>query len=68
MYTAPTSGGKTLIADLAILEQLFCNGSGGVNGGGGRNCIVMVPYVAVVGERVEELGRLAAVLPFRVLK
>eukprot|EP00035_Acanthoeca_spectabilis_P008952 m.160680 g.160680 ORF g.160680 m.160680 type:complete len:1380 (-) comp14560_c0_seq3:218-4357(-) len=59
VYTAPTSGGKTLVADIAMLWAMFTEG---------RSCVFMLPLVAVVEERVAELKRLANIMPFHVQK
>lgn len=59
VYTAPTSGGKTLVADIAMLWTMFSEH---------RSCIFMLPLIAVVDERVADLRRLAHDIPFHVEK
>ena len=59
VYTAPTSGGKTLVADIAMLWTMFTQH---------RSCVFMLPLVAVVEERVAELRRLAQDVPCHVEK
>ena len=45
VYTAPTSGGKTLVAEMLMLHRLE-------EGGAHAKAVFVVPYKAIVDEKV----------------
>lgn len=52
---APTSGGKTIVAIILLLRTMHLDG---------KDAVFVLPYVAIVSEKVQELKQLAHRLPF----
>ena len=50
LYTAPTGGGKSLVADVLMLKRVIENPH--------RKAILVLPYVALVQEKLKWLRRI----------
>ena len=57
LYLSPTSGGKTLVAELLMLHTLLVRQ---------LDCIFVMPFVSIVQEKVQMLAEFGEVLEFFV--
>ncbi|EKD19301.1 DEAD/DEAH box helicase [Drepanopeziza brunnea f. sp. 'multigermtubi' MB_m1] len=60
VYTAPTGGGKSLVADILMLKKVI--------GSSGKKALLVLPYVALVQEKLKWLRKVVEGIPKNTIR
>lgn len=59
MYSAPTSGGKSIVSEILMLRSIL---------GQGKRALYVLPFVAIVAEKAQYLRKITEHLNFNIVE